>query len=237
MFDEFLKGCPMNDKIKPSKKRVKRNVAAVRSLIEKEENSMAVHKLKLKPLIVVIAVIAGLSVITGAASIGIIRRGGFSFDRGHMPGVDFYVMFMENADEAPKTIERLCYDNNLPSKYELRDEYYLLDNEQYVMRYMDYEAGAMLTIIQAVKRSFTNVSLREDVHTPVEIKGHNGFTIVHTDERPNGVFVDNQVVWDCGEYIHSVVGSNISMEDVMSIVDGMTEKQATPNDAEITTDP
>lgn len=56
MFDEFLKNCPMDDKIMPSKKRVRKNAAAVKSLIEKEESSMTKRKFKLKPLIIAAAI-------------------------------------------------------------------------------------------------------------------------------------------------------------------------------------
>lgn len=231
MFDDFLRNCPPEDEIKPSKKRVKKNIAAVRSLIETEDSTMMKRKFRLKPtIIVVIAIIAGLSVITGAVSI--IRQGGFLFDKGHMDGVDFFVMITENAGDAPKTIEKLCYDNNLPAKYKLYDEYYVIDNEYYSMIYYDSEAGSgILTIIQATKETFTNPFFKEDVCTPVEIKGHNGFTIEHTDDRPDGrILVNNQVVWDCGEYIHMVCGDNISMEELMSIIDGMTEKQENPGE-------
>lgn len=228
MFDEFLKDCPMNDEIKPSKKRVKKNIAALRSLIETEESTMTKRKFRLKPLIIAVAVIAGLSVITGAVSI--IRQGGFLFDKGHMDGVDFFVMITENAGEAPKTIEKLCYDNNLPPKYKPYSEDDTPYNGQVWMTYYDSEAGSMLQIGQSTKGTFTEPFLREDICTPVEIKGNNGFTIVHTDERPDRVIVNNTVIWDCGEYIHMVCGDNISMEELMSIIDGMTEKQENPGE-------
>ena len=34
MFDDFLRNCPPEDEIKPSKERFEKNIAAVRSLSE-----------------------------------------------------------------------------------------------------------------------------------------------------------------------------------------------------------
>lgn len=58
MFDDFLRNCPPEDEIKPSKKRVEKNIAAVRSLIEKEENSMTKRRFYLKPLVIAAAIVA-----------------------------------------------------------------------------------------------------------------------------------------------------------------------------------
>lgn len=58
MFDEFLRKCPPIYAVKPSKKRVGKNIAAVLSLIEKEESSMTKRKITLKPLISTAAAIA-----------------------------------------------------------------------------------------------------------------------------------------------------------------------------------
>lgn len=66
MFDEFLRRCRPADEVKPSKKRVQNNINAVKSLIEKEENTMPKRKIKFKPLIIaaVIAVASLASLIT-----------------------------------------------------------------------------------------------------------------------------------------------------------------------------
>jgi len=65
MFDDFLRNCPMYDEIKPSKKRVKKNFAALKSLIETEGSSMPKHILRLKPLVVaaVIIIISAVSLL------------------------------------------------------------------------------------------------------------------------------------------------------------------------------
>lgn len=66
MFDEFLRNCPMEDEIKPSKSRVKNNIDSVKSLIEKEENSMTKRKLRFKPLIIaaIVVAVSALSLVT-----------------------------------------------------------------------------------------------------------------------------------------------------------------------------
>ncbi len=53
----------MYDEIKPSKKRVKKNFAALNALIEKEESSMKKHRIKLK-LLIAAAAISAASMVT-----------------------------------------------------------------------------------------------------------------------------------------------------------------------------
>ena len=74
MFDDFLRTCPPEDEIKPSKERVEKNIAAVMSLIEKEENSMTKRRFYLKPLIIA-AVIAAFSALT-LVSVNAAMQGG-----------------------------------------------------------------------------------------------------------------------------------------------------------------
>lgn len=65
MFDDFFSSCKLYDEAKPSKKRVSKNIAAVRSLIdsETEGNSMTTtkRKIKIKPLIIAAAVVAAMT--------------------------------------------------------------------------------------------------------------------------------------------------------------------------------
>ncbi|MCH5195875.1 MAG: hypothetical protein J1F28_04130 [Oscillospiraceae bacterium] len=63
MFDELLRKYPPKDVIKPSKKCFEKNIAAVLSLIETEENAMTKRKFRLKPLIIA-AVITILSLVS-----------------------------------------------------------------------------------------------------------------------------------------------------------------------------
>lgn len=62
MFEEFFARCKPTDKMKPSKKRVSKNIAAVRSLIETEGISMTEtkRKIRIKPLIIAAAAVAVL---------------------------------------------------------------------------------------------------------------------------------------------------------------------------------
>ena len=71
MFEDFLKNCPMEDEIKPSKKRVRKNIAALSSLIETEEKNVTKRKFRLKPLIIaaVIAILSGVSLLSASAAI------------------------------------------------------------------------------------------------------------------------------------------------------------------------
>lgn len=62
MFDEFLRNCPMEDEIKPSQKRVKKNIVSVKSLIGSEENNMTKRRFRLKPLIIVAVITTFLTV-------------------------------------------------------------------------------------------------------------------------------------------------------------------------------
>lgn len=76
MFDDFLRKCPPEGNIKLSKKRVDKNIAAVRSLIETEESNMTKRRFKAKPLMIAAAVIilSMASLITVAqASGGVVK--------------------------------------------------------------------------------------------------------------------------------------------------------------------
>ena len=66
MFDEFLRNSTMEDEVKPSKKRVKKNIAAVNSLINMEEGYMTKRRFRLKPLIIaaVIIILSAVSLLT-----------------------------------------------------------------------------------------------------------------------------------------------------------------------------
>lgn len=206
-------------------KRVKKNAA--RSLIERPANkngkySTTKRKFGLHPLI--IAAIVVPTVIAGAASI--VRYGGFLFEKGNMADIDYFVMITENANDAPATIEKLCYDENLPEKYKVLEDMCTKSDEGVQMWYIDSEADSysLLSTLQQTKSSFLQPFPAEDERSFVEIKGYSGIAIVHIDDIDNEKkVVTNSVIWDCGEYIHEVFGVGISMDEIMSIVDGMTE--------------
>ena len=82
MFDDFLKECPLEDEIKPSKKRVQKNIAALNSFIEMEEGIMTKHKFRLKPLLIIAITILSLSLITAAAAYTVTQGGLVRFFMG-----------------------------------------------------------------------------------------------------------------------------------------------------------
>lgn len=63
MFDDFLNNCPMDNEIKPDKKRVGKNIAAVTPLIKAEGRCVPKRRLILKPLTIAAAITA-LSAVT-----------------------------------------------------------------------------------------------------------------------------------------------------------------------------
>lgn len=67
MFEDFIKSCPPQNEIKPAKKRVEKNIAALRTLIGKEETR---SRRVLKPLIIagVTAVFSAATLVTVSAS-------------------------------------------------------------------------------------------------------------------------------------------------------------------------
>ena len=77
MFDEFLKSCLPTDAIKPSKKRVKKNIAAVLSLIEKEDamtkRRKRTKRILVTALITVFALISLFAVANAATDGSIIK--------------------------------------------------------------------------------------------------------------------------------------------------------------------
>lgn len=67
MFDDFLKNCTMNDEIKPTRKRVKKNISVVRSLVA-NDGAEAKRKIRLKPLIIAAVIMATSAVLLFTAS-------------------------------------------------------------------------------------------------------------------------------------------------------------------------
>lgn len=84
MFEEFFSKCKLYDEAKPSKKRVNKNIAAVRSLIETEGISMTETKRKkrIKPLIIAAAA-AVVLLLAGFTTAVVSGKHVFSFNRGN----------------------------------------------------------------------------------------------------------------------------------------------------------
>lgn len=201
---------------------------AMNKILYPDNLPKAEKKLVLKRRVVIIAAIALLAVVTGAASI--IRHGGFWFTKERSGGKKYLMMFAENAESAPKTIEKICYECNAPEKYQRNDRLSHVFETEVLEIYEDTSAVVpenqskpVVHIMQITKESFADTINFDQEYTPIEIKGHNGFTVVSTHDRSDGTkYVYNTVIWDCGEYIHHI-GGTISMEDMMSFIDGMTE--------------
>lgn len=138
------------------------------------------------------------------------------------------MMLAENDKNAPKTIEKVCYEVNAPEKYKRFEELCHISEDDVYEMYVDTSADHGSTYFftwQVTKSTFVDpIQPDQDVCTPIEVKGHNGFTKVTTIDLSDGrQIINNSVIWDCGDYIHFVNGS-VSMEDLMSIIEGMTEK-------------
>lgn len=71
MFDDFLNNCQPEDEINPSEERIEKNIASVKSLIEKEEKDVTKRRFGLKPLIIAaaIAILSGVSLLSVSAAI------------------------------------------------------------------------------------------------------------------------------------------------------------------------
>ena len=71
MFDDFLRNCRPEDEMKPSEKRVEKNIASLKALIGKEEKNAPKRKFRFKPLIAaaVIAIFSGVSLLSASAAI------------------------------------------------------------------------------------------------------------------------------------------------------------------------
>lgn len=203
---------------------------AMRKVFYPDNRPQTEKRISLKRRAIVIAAIVVLAVVTGAATV--IRYGGFRFLKyRRSEWGDCYNMFTENADKAPQTIEKLCYNNNVPEKYKLFDKGSYEHDEDVHMFYYDSDPTfddypicerPIVRIMQMTKKSFITGIIPGMRVEPIEIKGFSGFLMVETINE-NGTKLDvNTVLWDCGDYIHMVCGT-IPMEELMLIVDGMTE--------------
>lgn len=186
------------------------------------------RKLKLKRRLLVAAAVVVLAVVTGAAA-SFYHNNGFAFYKGKIGDIKYYTMLVENRENAPKTIEKMIYDDNVPEDFIL-DGIYTAEgtvdegrfvSTQYISRSPERinkfgKQGALLIIEQHTK-SFFVAPITDETVTPIEVKGGcKGFTILSEDNL-------NGVVWDSGDYIHTVF-SSLSIEDTLVIVENMTEK-------------
>ena len=207
-----------------------RHRRAMRKLFYPDNLPQTEKSISLKRRAVVIAAIVVLAVVTGAAAV--IRYGGFRFLKYRWGewGDSFY-MLTENADKAPQTIEKLCYNNNVPERYKLFETGCYERDDNVHMFFYDSDPAfdayriperPIVRILQMTKKRFITSILPGMRVEPIEIKGFSGFLMVETINE-NGTKLDvNTVLWDCGDYIHMVCGT-IPMEELMLIIDRMSE--------------
>ena len=187
----------------------------------------AERRLPLKRKILVAAAVVVLAVVTGSAA-GYYHYNGFGLHKTKVGDIKFYEMFVENENKenAPKTIEKIIYDDNMPEDFTFKrtvtvdEEGY--ENTFFYNDYVSYDRinksggqGVLVTIWQFTKTAYVNAVREEDIVAPVEVRGCKGITITTDD------FVT--IVWDSGDYIH-VVDGMMSFEELIEIVENMIEK-------------
>ena len=211
----------------PAHRFTRRYRRAVNAVLYPNGLPKSERKLPMKRRVLVIAVIAVLAVVTGAAA-SIYRHNGFAFHKGETGGIKYYTMLVENRENAPKTIEKMIYNDNIPEDFMLDGIYtpegtvdegrfvsaqYISRSQERINKFGGH--GALLVIEQHTK-SFFVAPITDEIVTPIEVKGCKGFTILSEDNL-------NGVIWDSGDYIHTVY-SSLSIEDTLMIVENMTEK-------------
>lgn len=85
MFDDFFSNCKLCDEAKPSKRRVGKNIAAVRSLIDSETEGISMTETKRKKRIKPLIIAAAAAVVLLLAGFTAVVRGKhvFSFNSGN----------------------------------------------------------------------------------------------------------------------------------------------------------
>ena len=211
----------------PAHRFKRRHRRAVNAVLYPDGLPKTERKLSLKRRILVVAAVVVLAVVTGAAA-SFYHHNGFAFYKGKFKDLTYYTMLVENRENAPKTIEKIIYNVDLPEDFTLYgtftgegtvDENRFVSND-YISRSPERinkfgKQGALLIIEQHTK-SFFVAPITDEIVTPIEVKGCKGFTILSEDGM-------NGVIWDSGDYVHTVF-STLSIEDTLVIVENMTEK-------------
>ena len=196
----------------PAHRFKRRHRKAVNAALYPDGLPRSERRLPLKRRILLAAAVVALAVLTGAAA-SYYRHNGFMFVKNKHPDIGkYYVMLVENRENAPKTIERIIYDDNVPEDFTLWDSftgegaygdefvsnYYRLGSTERINKLGGY--GAFIGITQCTKQSFVNPFTDNNTVSPVEVKGCKGFAVTSEEAM-------NVVVWDSGDYIHVINGS------------------------------
>ena len=213
----------------PAHRFKRRHRRAVNAVLYPDGLPKAERKLKLKRRILVASVIVVLAVVTGAAA-GFYHYNGFLLHKTKVGDFKFYEMVVENKNKenAPKTIEKIIYDDNMPEDFTFKrtvtvdEEGY--ENTFFYNEYVAYDRinkwggqGVLVDIWQFTKTAYANAVDENNIVTPVEVRGCKGIAITADDD-----YWTNSVVWDSGDYIH-VVDGLMSVEELIEIVENMIE--------------
>lgn len=186
-------------------------------------------KPSLKRRAVVIAAVVALAMVTGAAA-SFYHYNGFAFRKDKHEGEEYYVMLVENKENAPQTIEKLIYDDNMPKDFTFRkitsyngefvQNHYLSAERVDILgrKGVSERKGVSVGIEQCTKHFFVNPITDDFIAAPVEVKGCKGFTITPKD----GVIAMNVVIWDSGDYIH-IVNGLLTLDELLEIAENMIE--------------
>ncbi|MCH5207866.1 MAG: DUF4367 domain-containing protein [Oscillospiraceae bacterium] len=213
----------------PAHRFSRRHRRAVNAVLYPDGLTKTERKLPLKRRVLVAAVIATLAVVTGAAAAAavIYHYNGFDFIKENDKYFgEYYIMLVKNIESAPKTIEKIIYEDNVPEDFTLWNTSVGegVDEGRFFVNYYIStervnkfgEKGALIGIHQCTKNFFVDPIMEEYIVTPVEIKGCKGYAISAEEAM-------DVVVWDSGDYIH-VVNGLLSVEELLEIAENMVEK-------------
>ena len=210
----------------PAHRFKRRHRKAVNAALFPDGLPKSERRLPLKRRILLAAAVVALAVLTGAAA-SYYRHNGFMFVKNKDKYVGkYYVMLVENRENAPKTIEKIIYDDNVPEDFtpwelssgESDNEGRFIINYYYSTERINKfgRQGTLLGIQQCVKTFFVNPIMEEYNVVPVEVKGCKGYAI--STEKAMDV-----VVWDSGDYLH-VINGTLSVDELREIAENMIEK-------------
>jgi len=157
------------------------------------------RRIPLQRRLLIVAVIIFLAVITGAVIV--FRVAGFSgtvyTDNTHM--------FALNDRNAPKVVEELYY-LDLPSSYNLTEEYGNIGDGSICRIYINNENGNTITFFQYTKCNYdVHFDNEHSEFFELKINGYNGFIWQPKNAEDKETRL-RAMVWDNGNYIFEVSG-------------------------------
>lgn len=210
----------------PAHRFKRRHRRAVNAVLYPDGLTKTKRRLPLKRRVIAVVAIVALALLTGAAA-SFYHYNGFMFVKNKDKYVgEYYIMLVENRENAPKTIEKIIYDDNVPEDFTLWntsvgegvDEGRFVRNYYFSTERINKfgEKGAYIGIEQCTKNFFVDPIMEEYIVTPVEVKGCKGFTIIAEEAM-------DVVVWDSGDYIH-VINGLLTVDELLEIAENLIEK-------------